>query len=211
MKPGATINPAASKTSAPFALEMFPGAAISAMRSPSSRMSRAESDLDAGSRTRPFLIRNMRGFLWLIFAFAFERWMRALRCANHQQVKNGHAHRHSVGHLFKYGGLRPIRNFRGNFRAAIDGTGMQNQSIRLGELHAFGMQLVQEQIIIVRERRLVQSLGLHSQHDNHVGAIQRLFHSVHAPYRRPRRSNFFEFARNPHGWTTQREAAAKFS
>src|SRR5580700_2467021 len=115
MKPGATINPAASKTSAPFALAIFPGAAISAMRSPSSRISRAESDFDAGSRMRPF------------------------RCPSHEQVQNGHAHRYSVGHLLEHRGLWPIRNFRSDFRAAINGTGMQDQSIRLGELHAFGM------------------------------------------------------------------------
>src|SRR5580704_13493038 len=153
MKPGATINPAASKTSAPFALAIFPGAAISAMRSPSSRISRAESDFDAGSRTRPFLIRNMRGFLWLVFSFAFERRMRPFRCPSHEQVQNGHAHRYSVGHSLEHRGLWPIRNFRSDFRAAINGTGMQDQSIRLGELHAFGMQLVQQQIIVVRERR----------------------------------------------------------
>src|SRR5271165_1515331 len=140
IKPGATIRPVASNTSAPFAWDIFPVGAISAMRSPSSRMSRGASVLDAGSSTRPFLIRSMCGFLGLRFFFTFERGVRACGGAYHQQVENGHAYRHTVCHLLQNGGARPIGHFRSNFDAAIDGARMQDERVFLGQAHAFGVE-----------------------------------------------------------------------
>ena len=64
MKPGATIMPAASKISASGAARFVP---IFAMRGPSIKTSCVASVLLAGSRTRPFLISNIRSFLGLRF------------------------------------------------------------------------------------------------------------------------------------------------
>src|SRR5208337_2153328 len=211
MKPGATISPQASNTSAPLAREIFPLGAISAMRSPSNRMSRGASVLDAGSRTRPFLIRSMSRFLGFRFAFYFERGMRAFRGAYHQQVENGHAHRHTIGYLFEYGGARPVGHFRGNFDAAIDGAGMQDERVLFGQAHAFGVELVEQNVVVLRERRLVQTLGLHTQDDNHVRVFQRFFDAINAADGRSRRPDLLQFARNPHGGSAEREAAAELS
>src|ERR1700722_3189057 len=70
INPGATINPLASKTSSPFCdcplpADVFPGALTSLMRSPSSNTSIAASVFVAGFNTRPFLMRSMRGVLYL--------------------------------------------------------------------------------------------------------------------------------------------------
>src|SRR5579864_6573834 len=136
MKPGATTRPVASKTSAPLSREIFPGAAISEMVSPSRRMSRTASVLDAGSRTRPFLIRSMRRFLGFGVGFHFKSGMRAFGGADHQQVKNSHARGDAVGDLFEHGRLRAVGNFWRDLRAAIDWPGMENQRLGLGEFHA---------------------------------------------------------------------------
>src|ERR1700720_2464200 len=155
IKPGATTRPLASNTSAPFAREIFPGAAISEMVSPSRRMSRTASVLDAGSRTRPFLIRSMRGFLGFGVGFHFESGMCALRGADHQQIEDGHADGDAVGDLFENGGLRAVGNFGSDFGAAVDGPRMKNQRLGLGEFHALGVELVKQDVIALRERRLV--------------------------------------------------------
>src|SRR6267143_1084172 len=112
MKPGATINPLASKTCASCGAETFPAAPTSFIFSPSSRTSRAPSLFDAGSTARPFLIRSIGGFL----GFYFERGMSvSLRSAAHEQIKYGHANRHPVGDLLEDAGLRPIGDPRGDF------------------------------------------------------------------------------------------------
>src|SRR5258708_1176379 len=111
MKPGATTSPVASNTSAAFAREIFPGAAISAMDSPSRRMAGTGWGLEAGSRTRAFLIRSMRRFLGFGVGFHFKSGMRAFRGADHQQVEDGHAGGNAVGDLFEHGGLRAVGNF----------------------------------------------------------------------------------------------------
>src|ERR1700676_2762656 len=135
MKPGATTRPVASNISASFARAIFPGAAISAMASPSRRMSRVASVCDAGSSTRPFLIRSMSGFLGFGVGFHFKSGMRAFRGADHQQVENGHAGGDAVGDLFENGGLRTVGDFGSDFHAAIDGSRMKNQRLGLGMLH----------------------------------------------------------------------------
>src|SRR5580704_17904534 len=141
MKPGATTRPVASKTSAPFAREIFPGAAISETVSPSRRMSQTASVLDAGSRTRPFLIRSMRRFLRFGVGFHFKSGMRAFRGSGHQQVENSHAGGDAVGDLFEHSGLRAVSNFGSDFRAAVDGPRMKNQCLGIGKFHAFGVKL----------------------------------------------------------------------
>src|ERR1700719_1105655 len=162
MKPGATTRPVASNISAPFAREIFPGAAISEMVSPSIRMSRTASVLDAGSRTRPFLIRSMRGFLGFGVGFHFKSGMRAFRGADHKQVEDGHAGGDAVGDLFEHGGLRAVGDFGGDFHAAVDRPRMKNQSFGLGEVHALGLPLIKQNVIALRERRLVEAFGLYA-------------------------------------------------
>src|ERR1700674_1189680 len=174
MKPGAMINPAASKSSASLALVIFPGAPISAIFSPSRRMSCGASVFVAGSSTRPFLISSMRGFLF------FWRGGRATQCvirdevfcacrrAGHQQKQQRHAHGNAVGHLFENTRLWSIRHLRRNFHPAIHGTRMQNERIWIGQPQPLGIQLIQQNIFFRGKRGLIHALGLHPEHQDHV-------------------------------------------
>src|SRR5215471_14315600 len=108
MKPGATMRPLASKISVRLTGEIEPGPAISAIVSPSRRRSRTASVLEAGSRTRPFLIRSMRGFLGLGLRFGFQGGMGALGGADHEQIEDGHAGGDAVGDLLEDGRLRSV-------------------------------------------------------------------------------------------------------
>src|SRR6516162_6107041 len=211
INPGATRKPLASNVSAPSTSAIFPVGAISEIRSPSSRISRGASVWDAGSSTRPFLIRSMSRFLGCVFSFALERRMRSFRSTGHQQVKNSHANRDPVRDLLENGGAWPIRNLRSDFDPAINGSRMKNQGVRLRELHAPGIELVEKYVVVLRKRRLVQALGLHSKDDDHVRILERLFHAVHAANGCGRRADVLEFAWHPHGRPAQREAAAEFS
>src|ERR1700691_2523056 len=144
INPGATIKPAASKISAFFAFsEHLPAGASSAMRSPSSNTSIAASVFVAGSRTRPFLRRSMRGVLYvfLIDRAAIPRSVRfrvagkllvVFGTSSRQQKQQRHAHRDSVGHLLEDAGLRAVGDFRRNLDAAIQGTRVQHDCVGLG-------------------------------------------------------------------------------
>src|SRR5580658_9012139 len=126
INPGATIKPAASKISASFAFsESLPAGAISAMRSPSSSTSNAASVLVAGFRTRPFLMRSMRGVLYvfLIGGAAISRRVRfrvtgrllvIFGTSGREQEQQRHAYRDAVGYLLQDAGLRAVGNFRRN-------------------------------------------------------------------------------------------------
>src|SRR5260370_13371620 len=175
IKPGVTTRPVASNTSAPLAREIFPGAAISDMVSPSRRTSRTASVLDVGSRTRPFLIRSMRRFLGFGVGFHFKSRMRAFRGADHQQVENGHTSGDTVGDLLENGGLRAVSNFGSNFHAAVDRPGMKNQGFGLGEFHALGVELIKQDVIALRKRRFVQAVGLQAKDDEQVGVFKSVF------------------------------------
>src|ERR1700674_3530619 len=139
MKPGATIRPAASRTSAFCEAEIFPAGATSFIFSPSRRMSSCASALEAGSSTRPFLIRSIRGFL----GFHFERRMSiGFRRAAGEQIQNGHANRDAVGDLLEDAGLRAVGNFGRDLDAAIDRAGMQNDRGGFGAPLALGVELI---------------------------------------------------------------------
>src|SRR5579871_1680521 len=198
MKPGATIRPVASKTSVFSERELFPGSAIWAMRSPSRRMSRVASVLEAGSRTRPFLIRSISGFLGFERGVALENRMFAFGGADGQEIKNGHAHGNAVGDLFENGGLRTVGDFGSNFRAAIDGAGMEDQCVGLGAAHTLLVQLIQQKVIVVGERWFVHALGLHTEDDDDVGIFQRFLDTIDAADRCAGRADFFQFPWNPH-------------
>src|SRR5712664_2584035 len=153
IKPGATIRPLASKTSASAGTAIFPAGPTSFIFSPSSSTSRAASAFDAGSTTRPFLISSIGGFL----GFHFERGMRVnLGSAAPAQIKYGHPHRDAVGDLFEHTRLRPVGDFRSDLDAAVDGAGMQNDGILAGAAKPLRIQLVQQNVIAGGKRRVVQ-------------------------------------------------------
>src|SRR5215471_3995169 len=212
IKPGATTKPEASKASTPESTGNLPGGAISLTRPSFSKTSLSASVFEAGSSTRPFLIRSMSSFLGGWFASSGERRMRAaLRGANHQQIQDGHAHGNAVGDLFEHRRLRSVRHFGSDFRATIDRARMQDQCVGLRQAHALGIQLVEQNVVALRKRRFVQTFGLYAQHDDHVGIFERFFHAVHTTDRRSRRPDFFHLARNPHRRAAQGEAAGKLS
>src|SRR5579871_1467104 len=125
MNPGTTTRPFASKISAPEAERSAPTFEI---RLPSSSTSSGASVLDAGSRTRPFLIRSIRAFLcgmWCVH-----------RSTGDEVIEQRHAHGESVGNLFEYCALRAVRDGGINFQAANHRTGMQNQRIGARKLQS---------------------------------------------------------------------------
>src|SRR5258707_10068088 len=107
MNPGATINPPASNPPAPSGAPFFPAGPTSLIFSPSTNTSSAASVFDAGSITRPFLIRSIGGFL----GFHFQRRVRvSFGGAAGEQIEDSHAHRHAVRDLLQHAGLRPVRH-----------------------------------------------------------------------------------------------------
>src|SRR3989449_9828996 len=205
IKPGAMIRPEASNTSVPWTREIFPGGATSAMRSPSSRMSRAASVLDWGSTTRPFLMRSMRRVLFLsgrVFAI--------FTGAADEQEKQGHAHCQAVGHLLEDAGLRAVGDFRSELDAAVHGPGMQHQCAGFCQFQARRRDLVKKNVIVEGERRLVEPFLLDAQQMHDVGAFERFLDARYAANPRSLWSDGFQFPRNPHGRATQREPAAEF-
>src|ERR1700719_518622 len=167
IKPGAMINPPASKMSASCARAIFPGAAISAIFSPSRRMSCAASVLLAGSTTRPFLISSMRGFLflwrglWGSRCLILENAFSAFGGPGHQQKQQSHTHCDAVSHLFEDARLRSIGYLGRNFHPAIHGARMQDKRVWIGEAQPLGIQLIQQNIFFRGKGGLVHSLGLH--------------------------------------------------
>src|SRR5258708_4020041 len=228
IKPGATIIPLASNTSASRNPANFPGAPTSLTTSPSSNTSIAASVFDPGSITRPFLISNILGVLalwnlwnWILRTaiggspivrrICMRRRMRAVpRVTSSQQIQNGHAHRHSVGHLFQHARLWSVGDFRSDFDAAIHWPRMQHQSIGSGTLQPFRIQLISVTVIVRGNGRVVLTLGLNAQHDDHVGVLQRFFNFVHAADHRTRR-DFFQFSRHPHRRPAHSKLTAEFS
>src|ERR1700730_14765384 len=111
------MRPEASKSSESAGWASFPAGAISLMRSPSRRISRGASVFVAGSRTRPFLIRSMSGFLgmWIggfCIDFLLQSGMRTFGDASGEEIKDGHADSDAVGDLFEDGGLRAVGHLR---------------------------------------------------------------------------------------------------
>ena len=163
------MRPEASKTWISADEEILPSGAISLTRSPSRRMSRVESVFVAGSRTRPFLINSMRNFLHFASCFFAESGVRVFSGAGGEQIEDGHAYGDAVGDLLEDGGLRAVGDFGSNFGAAIDWAGMKDERIGLGEFHTRGVQLVEKNIIVVRERRFEEAFGLDAKDDDDVG------------------------------------------
>src|SRR6266404_133608 len=224
MKPGATIIPPASKTSASCNAANFPGALISFTSSPSRRTSIAASVFDAGSINWPFFISSILRVLALrhgLVSSAIRRApivshrslrgrMRAVSAiTGNQQIQNRHAHGHTVCNLFENAGLWAVSDFRSDFDAAIHRTGMQDKCVRLGALQSFGIQLVTVNVIIRRYGGFVLAFRLHAQHDDDVGVFDGFCNFVNAANDCAWR-DLFQFARYPHRRTAKGEAAAKF-
>src|SRR5712671_4653787 len=201
MKPGATTRFAASKISAPFArVASWPCGATAAMRSPSSRMSRGASVPVTGSITRPLLISSMGRILF----------GRRVRSAAGHQKEQCHADGQSVGDLLQYAGLRPVRDGGIDFKAPDHGSGMQHEGVGPRKAQALWRELVLQDVLIERQRRFVQPFLLYAQRQDHVSAFQRFRNARDAANRSARRTQAFEFPRQPHRGTTESEAASEF-
>ena len=87
---------------------------------------------------------------------------------------------------------------------------MQDEGIGLGEFHAGGVELIEKDVIVVREGRFEEAFGLDAEDDDDVGVAEALFDLVYATDRRAWR-DFFEFARDPHGRAAKCEAATELS
>src|SRR6266404_3921390 len=189
INPGAITSPLASKISKPLVEESLPAGAISAMRSPSSKTSSDASVFRKGSTTRPFLTRSMRWVLYVRGApiprqLCFTSGMRLLfRVAGNQQEEQRHAHCDAIGHLIQYARLRSVGDLRRNLNAAIHRSRMQHNRIRFGSTKTLAIQLVQQNIIVRRKRRLVQSFRLYPEHKHNVRSVQRFFDIEYAPDR----------------------------
>src|SRR6266851_3013639 len=217
MKPGATINPVASNTSAPGAAWTLPGCATSTIFSPSIRMSRGASVSVAGSITRPFLTSSMRRVLFICRAATllgrrFRHRMSAILVrAGDEQEKQRHSNRNAVGHLLEHAGLRPVRNFWRDLDPAIHRPRVQYDCTGLRAAQSRSIQLVPQHVILGRDRRFMLPFRLHAKHENHVCAFKCLFNSKDAPNGHARRADLFQFVRNPHRRPAQCEAAPEFS
>src|SRR6266850_1718682 len=217
MKPGTTINPVASNTSAPGAAWTLPGCATSTIFSPSIRMSRGASVLVAGSITRPFLTSSMRRVLFICRAATFlgrrfrHRMSAILVRAGDEQEKQCHSNRNAVGHLLEHAGLRPVRNFWRDLDPAINRPRMQNDCTRLRASESRGIQLVSQHVILGRDRRLMLTFRLYAKHKHHVSAFKCLLDSKDAPDRHARRADLLQLARNPHRRAAQRKLARELA
>ena len=86
---------------------------------------------------------------------------------------------------------------------------MQHNRVPMRPLQPLGIELIQQNVVVRRKRRIVQPLRLHAQHDNDVRVLQRFLHLVNAPNRHARR-DFLQLPRHPHRRPAQREPAAEF-
>src|SRR5882672_6065443 len=183
MKPGATINPAASNISTFCGAAIFPAGLTSRIVSPSRSTSMAASVLDAGSRTRPFLMRSMRRVLLIGGAPIFRgrgfrhRMSTILGGAGDEQEKQRHSNRNAVGHLLKHAGLRPVRNFWRDLDPAIHRPRVQKDCTRGRAAKSRGIQLVPQHVILGRDRRLMLTFRLYAKHKHHVSAFKCLLDS----------------------------------
>ncbi len=122
--------------------------------------------------------------------------------------KQSHAHGEAIGDLLEDAGLRPVGDGGINFQAANHWARMQNNGVGLGAAQALGRELVAQNIIVERNGRLVNALGLHAQNHDHVGAGEGFFDlRLAADIGR----ETFQLARDPHGRTAERDARAKFA
>src|SRR5580698_3598543 len=121
MKPGVTMSPVASKISAAGAERFAP---TPRMRPSSIHTSTMASWPEAGSMTRPFLMSNAR----IVFY------------AHQHLFQHRHSHGDAVFHLRQNHRALRVRDFRRDFAASINGTGVHDDYIRLGQAQVFQAQ-----------------------------------------------------------------------
>ena len=88
----------------------------------------------------------------------------------------------------------------------IIGPGCKHERLRLRQPQALRRELVLQNIFFGGNRRFVDTLRLHAQHDDHIRAVQRFFDSQYAAHVR---RQALEFARHPHGRPAQRDPRAE--
>ena len=203
MKPGATIRPAASNDLRAIGMSDFSGRCDFGDAFAVQQNVSRSIGLRSGVENAAVLNQKHERIPWAVCGFSFESRVRAFRGANHQKIQNSHAHRDAVGDLFEHSGARAIGDIGSNFRAAIDGSGMKNQSVGLGEFHAFGVELIEQDVIVLREGRLVEAFGLHAKNDDDVGVFESFFDAIDAANGSARRADVFEFTGNPHRGAAQ--------
>src|ERR1700722_9516154 len=123
-------------------------------------------------------------------------------------VEKSHTNLEAVGNLLQDARLGAIGNARIDFQAADHGTGMQNERVFSGEAQALGRELKLQNIFFGREGRFVETLSLHAEHDDYVGAVERFIDMRDAA---DTWSERFQFARHPHGGSAQGDVRAKFT
>src|SRR5690349_14870395 len=207
MKPGATINPVASKISGDLPCESFPGCATSTILSPSRRTSRGASVCVAGSRTRPFLTRSMRGFLGLILRCGDVAFFRGPRG---EQEKQRHSNGNAIGDLLEDAGLRSIGDFGSDLHATIHGTGVKNDGVGPGMAESFGVELIEKNIVPGGKCGLVEAFGLDAEDENDIGIFESFLDAEDAANGGTGRADAFKLARDPHRGAAEREAATEF-
>ena len=74
-------------------------------------------------------------------------------------------------------------------RPRIIGPGCSTSASGPRAAQPFRRELVQQDVFVQRQRRLVQPFLLHAQHDHHVGAFERLFDARRAAHAGSRHSN----------------------
>ena len=124
------------------------------------------------------------------------------RAAN-EVVKKGHANSEPVRHLLEDAGLRAVGHNGIDFEAANHGARMQDQRVGPRQPQPFRRELVEQNIFLRRDGWLVDSLGLHAQHDDRVRAFERVFDAQDPSHVGSQR---LEFAGHPHGRATQSDA-----
>src|SRR5690242_8384533 len=207
MKPGATINPVASKISGDLSCESFPGCATSTILSPSRRTSRGASVWVAGSRTRPFLTRSMRGFLGLVLRRGDGAFFRGPRG---EQEEQRHSNGNAIGDLLEDAGLRPIGDFGSDLHTTIHGTGVENDGVGPGVAEAFGVELIEKNIVRGGKSGFVEAFGLDAEDENNIGIFESFLDAEDAANGSAGWADAFEFARDPHRGAAESEAATEF-
>src|SRR5450759_2367145 len=149
MKPGATIIPVASNTSAFGEARL---GATPATRPSTISTSATRSVFEDGSITLPFLI--------------------TIGMLSNHLFEHRHAHRNSVLHLVEDHRPLEIGHLAGEFAPAIDRPRMHHDGFRLGQVHVLQLQAVEAEILAGRKTRLMLPLQLHAQHHDNVGVLQ---------------------------------------
>src|SRR5579884_1992185 len=153
MKPGATTSPEASNSSAPVASMESP---MAAMTPASMATSRTASSPEAGSMTRPFLITSR--------AISVGHLL-----GRESAFEDGHANGHTIFDLIEDDRFLGIGDLGGDFAAAIDGTGVHDDSVAMGQFQMLRPEAVKAEVLGGGYRGLVLPLQLNAQHHDHVG------------------------------------------